>query len=135
MVMGKGESLSERTRVRRHKREHLLTAGNEAYPAATARNRTFTEIRTPHADLPPGGRFGEDVEAAGRVMPQRDIGGILFATSRDGDAELQVLLAQARAGEVGELAGWRQCSDLADIVAVRRSRTVRSRWRGSSAHR
>jgi lysyl-tRNA synthetase class 2 len=116
---GKGESLSEQTRVRRQKRELILAAGNEAYPAAVARNQTFTEIRAVYRDLPAGGHSGEAIETAGRVVSQRDIGGILFATLDDGGAELQVLLTQAGAGEAGGLAGWRQLVDLGDIVAVR----------------
>jgi lysyl-tRNA synthetase, class II len=87
-----------------------------------ARNRTFAEIRAAHQDLQPDGLSGETVEIAGRLVSQRDIGGILFATLREGDgAELQVLLTQigAGAGEVDGLAGWRQLVDLGDIVAVR----------------
>lgn len=128
--------MSEHTRVRRHKRELLLAAGNEAYPAAVARNQTFTEIRTAFADLPPGGHSGEAVESAGRVMSQRDIGGVLFATLRDGGAELQVLLAQAGAGEGDGLAGWRRLVDLGDIVAVRGEvvRTSRGELTIASSH-
>jgi lysyl-tRNA synthetase class 2 len=110
--------ISEQRDARRQKREWLLDAGQQAYPVCVARDRTLAEIRAAHGELPAGSASGEMVATAGRVMSQRDIGGILFATLRAGDgAELQVMLTSARSG--GDLmAGWRQVIDIGDIVAV-----------------
>src|SRR5580700_4413401 len=68
--------ISEQRDARRQKREWLLDAGQQAYPVCVARDRTLAEIRAAHGELPAGSASGEMVATAGRVMSQRDIGGL-----------------------------------------------------------
>ena len=60
---------------------------------------------------------GETVGVTGRVIFFRNTGKLCFATLREGDAELQVMLSRDRVGEES-LAAWKADIDLGDHVLV-----------------
>ena len=60
---------------------------------------------------------GEKVGVTGRVIFFRNTGKLCFATLREGDAELQVMLSRDRVGEES-LAAWKADIDLGDHVLV-----------------
>ena len=60
---------------------------------------------------------GEQVGVTGRVIFFRNTGKLCFATLREGDAELQVMLSRDRVGEES-LAAWKADVDLGDHVLV-----------------
>ena len=62
---------------------------------------------------------GEQVGVTGRVIFFRNTGKLCFATLREGDAELQVMLSRDRVGEES-LAAWKADVDLGDHVLVDR---------------
>lgn len=110
--------LAEQERVRRQKRERMLSQGCEPYPVAVARDEMLASIRSEHAAVLPATATGKSVRTAGRVISQRDMGGILFATLREGGgSEVQMLLTQDQAGEQA-IDDWRERVDIGDIVAV-----------------
>ncbi|MEU5844448.1 lysine--tRNA ligase [Rhodococcus sp. NPDC047139] len=108
----------EQMRVRREKRERLLTQGSDAYPVAVARTHTLAEIRAEYPELEPDTATGTIVGVAGRVIFSRNTGKLCFATLQEGDGtQLQVMLSLAGVGEEA-LAGWKSDVDLGDIVFV-----------------
>jgi lysyl-tRNA synthetase class 2 len=112
------DDLPEQMRVRRDKRERLLSEGSEAYPITVERTHTLAEVRAKFGDLPPDTATGESVAVAGRVMFIRNTGKLCFATLRAGDGtELQAMLSLDRVG-ADRLADWKRLVDLGDIVAV-----------------
>ena len=60
---------------------------------------------------------GQTVGVTGRVIFFRNTGKLCFATLREGDAELQVMLSRDRVGE-DSLAAWKADIDLGDHVLV-----------------
>ncbi|HEY6423973.1 MAG TPA: lysine--tRNA ligase [Pseudonocardiaceae bacterium] len=105
-------------RVRRQKRERMLTAGPHPYPVEVPRTRTLREIRDAHAGLPPDTDTGEQVAVTGRVIFLRNTGKLCFATLREGDGtELQAMLSLASVG-ADALAAWKADVDLGDHVSV-----------------
>ncbi|MCU1500094.1 MAG: lysS [Acidimicrobiales bacterium] len=116
------DDLPEQMRVRREKRERLLTAGIEPYPVGVERTATLAEIRSRYPDLPPDATTGDLVGVTGRVLFLRNSGKLCFATLREGGAgetgaELQVMISLAGVGET-ELASWKANVDLGDHVFV-----------------
>jgi lysyl-tRNA synthetase class 2 len=111
------DELPEQLRVRREKLERLRSAGVDPYPVAVPRTTTLAAVRAAHPDLEPDTLTGEVVGVAGRVIFSRNTGKLCFATLREGDAELQVMLSRDRVGEEA-LAAWKADVDLGDIVEV-----------------
>ncbi len=111
------EHLPEQERVRREKRQRLIDAGIDPYPATFARTHTLAEVRAEAGDLPPDARTGRIVSISGRIVLKRDGGKLCFATLRDGSDDLQVMLAQAQVGDEG-LDFWKRDVDLGDHVGV-----------------
>jgi lysyl-tRNA synthetase class 2 len=93
------EELPEQLRVRRAKLDRLRAAGVDPYPVAVPRTSTLAEIREKYPDLEPDTLTGERVGITGRVIFFRNTGKLCFATLREGDAELQVMLSADRVGE------------------------------------
>jgi lysyl-tRNA synthetase class 2 len=113
------EDLPEQMRVRRAKRERLITEHGDAYPIAVPRTHTLAAVRRTHADLEPGAMTGETVDVTGRVMFLRNTGKLCFATLQEGDGtQLQVMLSLDRVG-AEPLDAWKHLVDLGDVVAVR----------------
>src|SRR5436853_3282978 len=90
------DELPEQLRVRRAKLDRLRDAGIEPYPVAVPRTATLADVRAKNPDLPPDTMTGERVGITGRVIFFRNTGKLCFATLREGDAELQVMLSRDR---------------------------------------
>jgi lysyl-tRNA synthetase class 2 len=116
-VSAPDEELPEQLRVRRAKLDRLREAGVDPYPVAVARTTSLAEVRAAHPDLEPDTMTGEQVGVTGRVIFSRNTGKLCFATLREGDTELQVMLSRDRVGE-DALAAWKADVDLGDHVLV-----------------
>jgi lysyl-tRNA synthetase class 2 len=115
------DDLPEQMRVRREKRERLLSTGQEPYPVEVPRTHTLRQIREAYDDagLEPDTHTGDEVAIAGRVIFLRNTGKLCFARLRAGDGtELQVMLSLADIGEES-LALWKSIVDIGDHIAVR----------------
>ena len=116
---------SEQTLVRKEKRQRLLDAGSQVYPADLSRSHTLSEIRANEAwtALEAGEETQDVVTVGGRVVFIRNTGKLAFATLQDGFApeqngeRLQVMLSLAEVGEEA-LAAWKADVDLGDFVWV-----------------
>jgi lysyl-tRNA synthetase class 2 len=111
------DELPEQLRVRRAKLDRMREAGVDPYPVAVPRTTTLAAVREKHPDLEPDTMTGERVGVTGRVIFVRNTGKLCFATLREGDAELQVMLSLDRVGEES-LAAWKADVDLGDHVFV-----------------
>jgi len=111
------EDLPEQLRVRRAKLDRLREGGVDPYPVTVPRTTTLADVRAKHGDLEPDTMTGERVGITGRVIFFRNTGKLCFATLREGDAELQVMLSRDRVGEES-LAAWKADVDLGDHVFV-----------------
>ena len=88
---------------------------------------SLAEVRAAYPDLPPDTETGDVVGVTGRVIFVRNTGKLCFATLREGDAELQVMLSLDRVG-ADSLAAWKADVDLGDLVFVaRRGHLVQAR--------
>ena len=103
--------------VRRAKLDRLRESGVDPYPVTVERTTTLAAVRAAHPDLEPDTMTGERVGVTGRVIFFRNTGKLCFATLREGDAELQVMLSRDRVGEEA-LAAWKADIDLGDHVLV-----------------
>src|SRR3712207_3129024 len=104
-------------RVRRAKLDRLPENGVDPYPVSVARTTTLAQVRIAHGDLDADTMTGDRVGVTGRVIFSRNTGKLCFATLREGDAELQVMLSRDRVGEEA-LAAWKADVDLGDHVLV-----------------
>lgn len=114
---GGTDELPEQMRVRRAKLDRLRESGTDPYPVTVPRTTTLAAVRAAHPDLEPDTMTGEQVGVTGRVIFFRNTGKLCFATLREGDAELQVMLSRDRVGEES-LAAWKADVDLGDHVLV-----------------
>ena len=111
------DELPEQLRVRRAKLDRLRDSGVDPYPVTVGRTTTLAAVRAAHPDLPPDTMTGQKVGVTGRVIFSRNTGKLCFATLREGDDELQVMLSRDRVGE-DPLAAWKADVDLGDHVLV-----------------
>ncbi|TRZ84103.1 MAG: lysine--tRNA ligase [Streptomycetaceae bacterium] len=112
------DDLPEQLRIRREKRESLLTRGIAPYPVAVPRTASLSEIRKRHKDLPIDVGTGIIESLTGRVIFKRDTGKLCFATLREGDGtELQAMFSLDKVGEE-LLNAWKSDVDLGDLVSV-----------------
>jgi lysyl-tRNA synthetase, class II len=111
------EELPEQLRVRRAKLDRLRDAGGDPYPVGVARTTSLADVRASHPDLEPDTLTGEHVGVTGRVIFFRNTGKLCFATLREGNTELQVMLSVDRIGPE-RLADWKADVDLGDHVLV-----------------
>ena len=108
----------EQMRIRREKRERILSEGREAYPVRLGRTHSLGEIRAAYPDLEAGTETGDVVGVAGRVIFLRNKGKLCFATLQEGDGtQLQAMISFNGVGEES-LARWKSDVDLGDIVFV-----------------
>jgi lysyl-tRNA synthetase class 2 len=111
------DELPEQLRVRRAKLDRLREAGVDPYPVGVARTASLADVRAAHPDLEPDTLTGAQVGVTGRVIFSRNTGKLCFATLREGDTELQVMLSADRVGPE-RLAEWKSDVDLGDHVLV-----------------
>lgn len=112
------DDLPEQLRIRREKRESLLSRGIAPYPVAVPRSASLSEIRERHKDLPIDVGTGIIESLTGRVIFKRDTGKLCFATLREGDGtELQAMFSLDKVGE-DLLNAWKSDVDLGDLVSV-----------------
>ncbi|MFC4907161.1 bifunctional lysylphosphatidylglycerol synthetase/lysine--tRNA ligase LysX [Actinomadura gamaensis] len=109
--------LSEQERVRHDKLERIGAAGVEAYPLGFERTALAADVRAGFGDLAPHTRTHETVSVAGRIMLERDHGGLVFARLRDESGDIQIMLAAHILGRE-PLRGWKTMIDLGDQVGV-----------------
>lgn len=108
----------EQMRIRRDKRERLLTEGGEAYPVVVPRTHTLAEIRAAYPDLEADTQTGLQAGIAGRVIFVRNTGKLCFATLQEGDGtKLQAMISLNGVG-ADALAAWKADVDLGDFVFV-----------------
>ena len=114
---------SEQTAVRKEKRDRILSAGVEPYPADLKRSHTLEQVRAGWGHLEAGEETNDEVSVGGRVVFIRNTGKLAFATLQDGftpdnnGERLQVMLSLAEVGEEA-LAAWKSDVDLGDHVWV-----------------
>jgi lysyl-tRNA synthetase, class II len=111
------EELPEQLRVRRGKLDRLRENGVDPYPVSVSRTTSLADVRAAQPDLEPDTMTGDRVGVTGRVIFSRNTGKLCFATLREGDTELQVMLSIDRVGEEA-LAAWKSDVDLGDHVLV-----------------
>jgi lysyl-tRNA synthetase class 2 len=109
--------LPEQLRIRREKRESLISRGIEAYPVAVPRSTTLSEIRARFQSLEIDKSTGVIESVTGRVIFKRDTGKLCFAMLREGSgSELQIMLSLDKVGPA--LEDWKSDIDIGDIVSV-----------------
>ncbi|MFT4043217.1 MAG: lysine--tRNA ligase [Gordonia sp. (in: high G+C Gram-positive bacteria)] len=105
-------------RIRREKRERILSEGRQPYPVSIPRTHTLGEIRGSYSGLEAGTETGELVGVAGRIIFLRNKGKLCFATLQEGDGtQLQAMISFNGVGE-DSLVRWKAEVDLGDIVFV-----------------
>jgi lysyl-tRNA synthetase class 2 len=112
------DDLPEQMRVRREKYERLMTDPQRApFPVGVDRTHSLAEVRAAYPDLAADTYTGQQVGVTGRVIFMRNTGKLCFATLREGDVELQVMLSLDRVGP-DALAAWKADVDLGDLLFV-----------------
>ncbi|GAA4211234.1 bifunctional lysylphosphatidylglycerol synthetase/lysine--tRNA ligase LysX [Actinocatenispora rupis] len=110
-----GPVVPEQVAVRVATMEKIRASGSDPYPVTAAVPDTCAELSARFGDLPPDTHTGEYARIAGRVLLNRDLGGVVFVKLRDATGDLQVMLT----GDRPELAArWRAEADLGDQIAV-----------------
>ena len=118
--------LPEQLRIRRDKRDRLLSAGIAPYPVSVPRTHSLEQVREQWGHLEQGEETQDVVGVAGRVVFVRNTGKLAFATLQEGaGTRLQVMLSLAEVGEEA-LAAWKADVDLGDHVFVQ-GRVISSR--------
>jgi lysyl-tRNA synthetase class 2 len=119
MAEQQDDDLPEQLRIRRAKYDRLSVDPERApFPVGVARTHSLAQVRAAYPDLAAGTETGAVVGVTGRVIFVRNTGKLCFAMLREGEAELQVMLSQDRAG-AESLASWKSDVDLGDLVFVR----------------
>ncbi|MDX6292064.1 MAG: lysyl-tRNA synthetase, class [Kribbellaceae bacterium] len=119
-ITATSDDVPEQLRVRREKRDRLLSEGVQPYPISVPRTHTLKELRDRYDDqeLTPDTRTGEQVAVTGRVIFLRNTGKLCFVRLREGDGtELQVMFSLADLGEE-ELARFKTLVDIGDLLSV-----------------
>lgn len=110
--------LPEQLRIRREKYDRLVAQPSGApFPVGVPRTHSLGQVRAAYPDLPTDTATGDLVGVTGRVIFVRNTGKLCFATLREGDDELQVMLSLDKVGE-DSLAAWKADVDLGDLVFV-----------------
>lgn len=114
------DDVPEQMRVRREKRDRLISSGKGAYPIAVPRTHTITAIREyfDDQDLAPDTRTGQQVAITGRVIFLRNTGKLCFVRLREGNgAEIQAMLSLAEIGQ-DSLDEFKALVDIGDLLSV-----------------
>jgi lysyl-tRNA synthetase, class II len=112
---GEAADLPEQLRIRRAKFDRLR---DSLFPVRVERTQSLRNIRALYPDLGADEQTGHQVGVTGRVIFMRNTGKLCFATLREDDVELQVMLSLDRIGP-DSLARWKADVDLGDLVFVR----------------
>ena len=99
----------EQVRVRLGKLAALQAVGIDPYPVGQAPSHTIAQAIDEHDDT--------TVTVAGRVLRNRDYGGVLFADLRDWSGDVQLLLDNSKLA-AGCTADFTAAVDLGDLVEV-----------------
>jgi len=112
------DDVPEQMRIRQEKRERMLSAGTQVYPAEVPRTHALSEIRATYPDLAADTATGLVVGVAGRVIFMRNTGKLCFAMLQEGDGTtLQAMISLAGVG-TDALTSWKADVDLGDMVFV-----------------
>ena len=112
--MADEDDLPEQLRIRRQKREAILSRGGQAYPVSVARTTSLKNLRDTYKDLAIDVATGKIESITGRVIFKRDTGKLCFANLREGDGtELQAMFSLDKIGEA-QLEIWKAEIDLGD---------------------
>src|ERR1700722_9425243 len=101
--------VQEQVRVRLGKLAALQAGGIDPYPVGQAPSHTIAQAIDEHDDT--------TVTVAGRVLRNRDYGGVLFADLRDWSGDVQLLLDNSKLA-AGCTADFTAAVDLGDLVEV-----------------
>ncbi|GIL26330.1 bifunctional lysylphosphatidylglycerol synthetase/lysine--tRNA ligase LysX [Actinocatenispora comari] len=107
----------EQVAVRLATMEKMRAAGTDPYPVVAPVTDGCGELARRAAELPADHRTGEAVRVAGRVLLDRDHGGVRFARLRDATGDLQAMLTAADTGD-DVLRRWSAEVDLGDQLAL-----------------
>jgi len=95
----------------------MRAEGTDPFPVGFRPTSSIGEVRSRHAGLAPDVGTGDRVELAGRVMLSRTGGKLCFATLREGEDTIQVMVSLNGVG-ADRLAAWKAEVDLGDHVGV-----------------
>ncbi|MBU6141637.1 lysine--tRNA ligase [Patescibacteria group bacterium] len=94
------------------KREALLAAGKDPYPAAVARTQTaISALR--HFFV--WSLLRKRISVAGRVMGKRAQGGVMFLDLKDESGKIQIV---ANKKQIADFALWKETIDIGDFLSV-----------------
>lgn len=79
--------------------ERLRAQGVDPYPVRYDRTHTAAELLEHWGHLGAGSETTDDVRVAGRILLLRRMGGLTFATVRDGTGSFQLLVSRADVGD------------------------------------
>lgn len=113
------DELPEQMKVRRTKRDHILSSGREAYPVGVDITHSLAQVREQWEGLEAGTQTEDVVGVAGRIMHLRDTGKLVFITLQDGAGRrLQIMVSQKAIG-VDSMAELKADVDLGDHFFAR----------------
>jgi lysyl-tRNA synthetase class 2 len=114
------DDVPEQMRVRREKRDRLISRGLEAYPLNVPRTHSLADVKAQFDpdELGPDHRTGVPVAVTGRVIFLRNTGKLCFARLREGDGtELQAMFSLADVGQES-LDDFKALVDIGDHISV-----------------
>ncbi len=111
------DDLPEQVQIRREKLQRMRAGGSDPYAFGYDRTTTISALREKFGDLGVDVTTGHRAAITGRVILNRVSGKIIFASIRDADADLQVMLTLDASGE-SALQRWKSDVDLGDHVGV-----------------
>ena len=106
-------------RIRRDKRDRIISSGGEAYPVSVPLTHAIAEVGEAYAHLEAGEESSDIVAVAGRVVFVRNTGKLCFAAIQDGEGRrLQIMVSLDAVGE-DSLAAFKSDVDLGDHLYAR----------------
>ncbi len=113
------DDLPEQMRIRRDKRDRIISSGGEAYPVSVPLTHAIAEVGEAYAHLEAGEESSDIVAVAGRVVFVRNTGKLCFAAIQDGEGRrLQIMVSLDAVGE-DSLAAFKSDVDLGDHLYAR----------------
>ncbi len=113
------DDLPEQMRIRRDKRDRIVSSGGEAYPVSVPLTHAVADVGERYAALEAGEESEDVVAVAGRVVFVRNTGKLCFAAIQDGEGRrLQIMVSLDAVGE-DALAAFKTDVDLGDHLFAR----------------